>query len=152
MVRDVAGILRELEVAGTIRRLPGHVLTADAAAEQLGCELGAIAKSMVFVAGGEPILVLTSGVHRVDVKRVAPVLGVPALKRPDPRFVLEMTGQSVGGVAPVGHPRRIRTVLDRHLGKFEVIWAGGGDGYSMFPTTLGELARITQGVVADIGR
>src|SRR6266853_3956941 len=102
----VAGVLRELGVTGDIRELPEPAPTAAAAAAQLGCEVGAIANSLIFNADGEPLLILTSGAHRVDTAMVAAEHGFAAVKRADPDFVRSATGQVIGGVAPVGHPHR----------------------------------------------
>ncbi|MCW2919362.1 MAG: aminoacyl-tRNA deacylase [Actinomycetia bacterium] len=140
-----------LGVPGQVQELPEPAPTAAAAAAQLGCDVGAIANSLIFAADGEPLLVLTSGAHRVDTKRVAALLGIRRMKRADPEFVRSATGQLVGGVAPVGHPSMIRTVVDAWLGKHEVVWAGGGDEHTMFPTSLDELMRITDGIVAEVG-
>jgi prolyl-tRNA editing enzyme YbaK/EbsC (Cys-tRNA(Pro) deacylase) len=147
----VAEVLRVLGVPGQVMELTEPAPTAAAAAAQLGCEVGAIANSLIFVVDGEPLLVLTSGAHRVDTKRVAALLGTGKLKRADPEFVTSATGQLVGGVAPVGPPTVIRTVVDAWLGKHEVVWAGGGDKHTMFPTSLDELVRITGGLVAEVG-
>jgi len=150
----VVEALRAHGAEGEVRTLTEAVPTAAAAAERLGCEPGAIANSLVFVVPGEepePVLVLTSGAHRVDTKRVAALLGVPKLKRATPEQVLAATGQQVGGCAPVGHPRPLRTVVDTWLGKHDVVWAGGGDEFTMISTSLDELARMTGGTVADVG-
>jgi prolyl-tRNA editing enzyme YbaK/EbsC (Cys-tRNA(Pro) deacylase) len=93
---------RALAVAGEVRELPSPAPTAATAAEQLGCEVGAIANSLVFAADGEPLLVMTSGAHRVDTERVAKFLGVAEVTRANARSVREWTGQPIGGVAPVG--------------------------------------------------
>ena len=153
-MRKVVEALRAHGAEGEVRTLTEAVPTAAAAAERLGCEPGAIANSLVFVVPGEepePVLVLTSGAHRVDTKRVAALLGVPKLKRATPEQVLAATGQQVGGCAPVGHPRPLRTVVDTWLGKHDVVWAGGGDEFTMISTSLDELARMTGGTVADVG-
>ena len=127
------------------------VPTAKAAAERLGCEVGAIANSLVFVADGEPLLVITSGAHRVDLARVASLLGVERIKRAGAEYVEAVTGQPVGGVAPVGHPKPIRTVVDVWLKRHDKVWAGGGTRHSMFPTSFEELVRLTGGLPADVG-
>ncbi|GAA5003197.1 YbaK/EbsC family protein [Actinopolymorpha pittospori] len=124
--------------------------TAAAAAERLGCDVGAIANSLVFVAGDEPLLVLTSGAHRVDTGHLARLLGVAKIRRASPERVLEATGQQVGGVAPVGHPAPLRTVVDVWLEKYDVVWAGAGDHLSMFPTSFAELVRLTGGQPAHV--
>jgi prolyl-tRNA editing enzyme YbaK/EbsC (Cys-tRNA(Pro) deacylase) len=150
-VMRVAKALGELGVPGEVTELPEPVPTAAAAAAQLGCEVGAIANSLIFSADGQPLMVLTSGAHRVDTKRVAALIGAGKVKRADPDFVFAATGQAVGGVAPVGHPRSIRTVVDIWLGRHEVVWAGAGDENTMFPTSLDELVRITGGTAANVG-
>src|ERR1700761_9066882 len=94
---------------GEIVVLPDSVHTAALAAEALGCEVGAIANSLLFEAGGEPVLVLTSGAHRVDTTKVAAVIGVDRLKRATPDFVREHTHQVIGGVSPIGHPKLLTT-------------------------------------------
>lgn len=150
-VEAVALALRSLGSAADIRTFAESVPTAAAAATQLDCDVGAIANSLVFTADGEPLLVLTSGAHRVDTARVATCLGVAKVRRADPAVVLAATGQEVGGVAPVGHPSPIRTLVDAQLERFPVVWAGAGDHLSMFPTTFDELVRMTGGEIADVG-
>ncbi|MGH8961993.1 MAG: YbaK/EbsC family protein [Jatrophihabitantaceae bacterium] len=147
---NVARSLRELDVAGEITELPEPAPTAKAAAGQLGCEVGAIANSLVFSADGEPLLILTSGAHRVDTGKVAASVGTAALHRADPDFVLAATGQRIGGVAPFAHPAPIRTLVDTTLAGFDEIWAAGGVPHAVFPTTFDELVRITGGTPADV--
>src|SRR5262249_42532987 len=112
----VADVLRELGVSGQVRELPEPAPTAVAAASQLGCEVGAIANSLVFSADGAPLLVLTSGAHRVDTARVAGLIGASQVARADARSVREWTGQAIGGGAPGGHPRPITTLVDPRRG------------------------------------
>jgi len=147
----VAGALRELGVAGEVRELPEPAPTAATAAAQLGCDVGAIANSLVFSADGAPLLVLTSGAHRVDTARVAALIGVAKVKRADPEFVRQSTGQAIGGVAPVGHPAPLRTLVDEQLSGYDVVWAAGGHVHTVFPTSFGELVRITGGTPATVG-
>ena len=144
-VHHVARALEARGVTGAIRTFDASVPTAAVAAERLGCDVGAIANSLIFTADGEPVLVLTSGAHRVDTVHVARLIGVAKLRRATPETVLAATGQEVGGVAPVGHPAPIRTLVDVDLAAHAVVWAGAGDHLSMFPTTYGELVRITGG-------
>ncbi|MDQ0993879.1 YbaK/EbsC family protein [Streptomyces sp. V3I7] len=137
-----------------IVELPAPAPTAAETAAQLGCPVGAIANSLVFSVNGEPLLVMTSGAHRVDTRLIARILDVGRgrIKRADPAFVFEVTGQEVGGVAPVGHPRPIRTLVDVALGEFEHVWAGAGLPHTVFRTTYTELLKLTGGesaVVAD---
>ncbi|MQA96715.1 MAG: YbaK/EbsC family protein, partial [Streptosporangiales bacterium] len=137
--------------AGEIRELTDPAPTAATAAAQLGCEVGAIANSLIFSADGESLLVLTSGAHRVDTGKVAALIGVSKVRRADPEFVRAATGQPIGGVAPVGHPAPVRTLVDTWLAEYDVVWAAGGHPHTVFPTTFDELLRITEGTPADIG-
>jgi len=146
----VARQLRALGVAGEVRELPEPAPTAATAAAQLGCGIGAIANSLVFNTGGEPLLILTSGAHRVDTAKVAAELGVEKVRRADPEFVLASTGQAIGGVAPVGHPKPIRTLVDAALQDYEVIWAAAGHVHTVFPTSFAELLRITSGTPLEV--
>ncbi len=126
------------------------VHTAAAAAAALGVEVGQIANSLIFDADGAPLLVLTSGAHRVDTAKVAALLGVAKLRRATPEFVREHTGQAIGGVAPLGHPRPVRTLVDTALEQYEVIWAAGGVPRAVFPITYAELVRVTDGRPAEV--
>ena len=133
---------------GRIVVLPDSVHTAALAAEALGCEVGAIANSLLFAAttlagDTEPVLVLTSGAHRVDTEKVAGAIGVAALKRAKPEFVREHTGQVIGGVSPIAHPAPIRTFLDPALRAYEEIWAAAGHPAAVFSTTYVELLGMT---------
>ncbi|HET9560595.1 MAG TPA: YbaK/EbsC family protein [Propionibacteriaceae bacterium] len=171
-------ILRAAGLTGRVRMLDEAVTTARAAAEHLGCPVGAIANSLIFetfiaasvgmreqltetaaragmreqlpeIGAGAPLLIMTSGAHRVDMSRVGEQLGAQ-LRRASPAFVREHTGQPIGGVAPVGHPRPIRTVVDRSLAEFDELWAAGGIPHAVFPMTYDELIRLTSGVEADV--
>ena len=147
----VAATLRSLGAAGEVRELPQPAPTAAAAAAQIGCEVGAIANSLIFNADGAPLLILTSGAHRVDTARVAAAHGFTSVRQGDPEFVRAATGQVIGGVAPVGHPAPVRTLVDLWLDKYEVVWAAGGHQHTVFPTSYGELLRLTGGEPADVG-
>ena len=147
-----AAVLRDLGVPGEVRALPESAPTAAAAAAQLGCEVGAIANSLVFSADGAPLLVMTSGAHRVDTVKVAALIGASVVHRADARSVWTWTGQAIGGVGPVGHPAPIRTLVDTWLDSCDVIWAAAGHPHTVFPTSYAELIRITGGVPADVGQ
>lgn len=142
--------LRAHGVTGDVVDLPDRAATAATAAAQLGCEVDAIANSLVFAADDEPLLVLTSGAHRVDTKRVAREHGFAKVKRADPDFVRDATGQTIGGVAPIGHPAPIRTLVDRTLADHDVVWAAAGHPHTVFRTTYDELLRITKGEPGDV--
>ena len=144
-------VLAELGVAGEVRTLPDSAKTAALAAAQVGCDVGAIANSLIFAADGRPLLVMTSGAHRVDTDLVAGLLGVAAVARADAESVREWTGQAIGGVAPVGHPQPIRTLVDTWLERYPQVWAAAGHPHTVFPTSYAELLRITGGTQADVG-
>ena len=129
--------------SGEIRVLPDSVHTATLAAQALGCEVGAIANSLLFDADGSPVLVLTSGAHRVDTAKVAADLGVTDLRRAKPDFVRRHTGQVIGGVSPLGHPSRIATYIDSWLRGHDVVWAAAGHPAAVFSTTFDELVTLT---------
>jgi prolyl-tRNA editing enzyme YbaK/EbsC (Cys-tRNA(Pro) deacylase) len=149
-VQSVQDALESADAHGQIRMLPDAVHTAAAAAAALGVETGQIANSLIFDADGEPLLVLTSGAHRVDTGKVAALLGVTTVTRATPAFVREHTGQNIGGVAPLGHPKPVRTLVDTALAAFDEIWAAGGIPHAIFPTTYAELVRITAGEPAEV--
>jgi prolyl-tRNA editing enzyme YbaK/EbsC (Cys-tRNA(Pro) deacylase) len=150
-VERVSAALRDAGTGGQIRELDAAARTARQAADQLGCEVGAIANSLVFDADGEPLLILTSGSHRVDLGRVAADHGIGRLRRADPDFVRRHTGFPIGGVAPVGHPERLRTLVDVALDRYDRIWAAAGHPDAVFPTTFGELVKLTGGTAAEVG-
>jgi prolyl-tRNA editing enzyme YbaK/EbsC (Cys-tRNA(Pro) deacylase) len=149
-VQRVADDLAAAGAAGEIRILDEATPTAAAAAEYLGCEVGAIANSLIFDGDGSPVLILTSGAHRVDTAKIAAELGISKLRRATPEFVRTHTGQAIGGVAPVGHPERVRTLVDTTLDQYDEVWAAGGVPHSVFPTTYAELLRITAGTPVTV--
>ncbi|GAB3464078.1 YbaK/EbsC family protein [Actinophytocola sediminis] len=156
-ISKISAALREAgltEAADGIRILDDDVRTAAAAAQAVGVPVGAIANSLVFRATeGEqefPLLALTSGAHRADTTLLAGLAGASAVGRANPAFVREHTGQAIGGVAPIGHPRSIRTLVDRALAGHEVVWAAAGHPKAVFPTTFADLVALTGGVPADV--
>lgn len=147
-VRDAlraAGV--DTDIVETLEGSP----TAATAAAQLDIEVGQVCNSLVFNADGAPLLILASGGHKVDLDRVATDLGVDSIHRPDADFVRQFTGQPIGGVAPLGHPSPIRTIVDTHLATWDVVWAAGGHPHYVFPTSFDELVRITGGRPLDVG-
>src|SRR3954453_12492744 len=150
-VAEVADLLAASGAAGRGRELPGSARTAAEAAEQLGVPPGAIANSLLFDVDGAPLLILTSGAHRVDEAAVAGLLGVPRLARASAEFVRTHTGQPIGGVAPIGHPEPIGTLVDVELARYEQVWAAAGHPSAVFPTTHEELLRLTEGTAAEVG-
>ena len=149
-IRKVSDALAAAGVRGTVRILPDPAPTAAAAAAQLGCEVGAIANSLIFDGDGAPVLILTSGAHRVDTAKLAAELGIGKLKRATPEFVREHTGQTIGGVAPVGHPEPVRTLVDTALQDYDEVWAAGGIAHAVFPTTYEELLSMTNGTPVTV--
>jgi prolyl-tRNA editing enzyme YbaK/EbsC (Cys-tRNA(Pro) deacylase) len=129
--------------AGDIVILPESVHTAALAAAALGCPVGAIANSLLFDAGGTPVLILTSGAHRVDTALTAERIGVGKLRRATPEFVREHTGQVIGGVSPIDHPTAVPTWLDKELRQYDVIWAAAGHPAAVYSTTYDELLEMT---------
>ena len=149
----VANVKNALTAAGakdTVTVFDARVPTAAAAAATLGCDIAAITNSLVFELEGTPLLILASGAAKVDVGKVATQLGEGRIRRATPDFVLAHTGQEVGGVAPVGHPAKIRTLLDSSLAQHPVLWAGAGDHNSMFSISYDELRLITGAEVIQV--
>jgi prolyl-tRNA editing enzyme YbaK/EbsC (Cys-tRNA(Pro) deacylase) len=143
-VDRVLAELRAGGVGGDVRWFDDATPTAVHAAEALGVEVGAIANSLIFTLDGEPVLVLTSGAHRVDTGWLGERLG-GRLKRADAATVRAATGQVIGGVAPVGHPSPVRTFVDTALADYPEVWAAAGHPHTVFPTSFDELVRLTGG-------
>ena len=112
--------------------------------------MGAIANSLIFASSENlPVLIMTSGAHRVDTVKLSGTLGL-RLSRAAPEFVRLHTGQPIGGVAPVGHPRPIRTLVDRALADFDLLWAAGGIPHAVFPVAYRDLVALTGGQEIDV--
>jgi prolyl-tRNA editing enzyme YbaK/EbsC (Cys-tRNA(Pro) deacylase) len=148
--RIVHDSLRSAGITGDIVVLPDAASTAPLAAAALGVEVGAIANSLVFWSDGEPLLVMTSGAHRVDTTALAERLGRAGIRRATPEQVREATGQAIGGVAPTGHPAPLVTVIDEDLAAYPEIWAAGGTPHTVFPMTFDELVALTGGSVVKV--
>ncbi|MDQ1128765.1 YbaK/EbsC family protein [Microbacterium sp. SORGH_AS_0888] len=149
-VRRVAQRLVEAGIEPRITVLPSGAHTAAAAAAAVGVDVGAIANSLVFWCDGEPLLVMTSGAHRVDTEALAARLGRGPIRRATPEQVREATGQVIGGVAPTGHPAPLTTIVDRDLQRHPVLWAAAGTAESVFPLSFDELVRLTAGAVHPV--
>jgi prolyl-tRNA editing enzyme YbaK/EbsC (Cys-tRNA(Pro) deacylase) len=143
--RIVADALAAAGAAGTVRELSVPARTAAEAAAALGCDVGAIVKSLVFVSDGEPVLVLAGSRHQVDTAAVAARWGRGPLRRATADEVRAATGQAIGGVAPVGHPVPLPTAVDTALAGHPRLWAAGGTPHTIFPTAYDELLRLTNG-------
>jgi prolyl-tRNA editing enzyme YbaK/EbsC (Cys-tRNA(Pro) deacylase) len=135
----------------TIVYLERAARTSAEAAAAVGCRVDQIAKSLVFrlTPSGAPLLVIASGAHRVDETRVGALLG-ESLGKADADFVRAHTGFAIGGVAPIGHPAPLTTLIDEHLMAWERIWAAGGHPHTVFPLTPAELVHITGGRVVPV--
>ena len=147
---SVAAALLTTDIPGEILVLPDAAATAPLAAAALGCEVGAIANSLVFWCDDAPLLVMTSGAHRVDTAALAERLGVGAIKRATPEQVRAATGQVIGGVAPTGHPEPLVTIVDEALAAYPEIWAAGGTPHTVFPMSFDELLVLTGGKVSRV--
>ncbi|WP_306824089.1 YbaK/EbsC family protein [Microbacterium jiangjiandongii] len=146
----VHAALRAAGIPGEIVVLPDAAATAAQAAAALGVEVGAIANSLVFWSDGEPLLVMTSGAHRVDTAALAARLGRQRIERATAQQVRDATGQAIGGVAPTGHPAPLSTVVDAMLAEYPEIWAAAGTPHTVFPLTFDQLVALTGGRVAPV--
>ena len=157
-VRKVVATLAEAGLTASadgVRVLDDEVRTAALAADALGVEVGAIANSLVFKAvhadgSVTPLLAMTSGAHKADLAILAELAGARRIARADAEFVREHTGQAIGGVAPVGHPAPINTLVDTYLTRHPLLWAAAGHPKTVFPITYDELVRLTSGTAADL--
>lgn len=137
----------------TVRELPGSTRTAEEAARSIGCEVAQIAKSLVFKeeGSGQPVLVIASGAHKVDVGKIEEATGWK-LGRADGRYVKERVGYAIGGIPPVGHTVPLTTILDRELKKHAVIWAAAGTPFAVFALRPGDLQPLTGGRWLDLAQ
>jgi prolyl-tRNA editing enzyme YbaK/EbsC (Cys-tRNA(Pro) deacylase) len=141
-----------LSAAGVVARIeefPSSTRTAQDAAAAVGTSVGQIVKSLVFVAGGAPVLALVSGANRLDPARLAGLTGLP-IDKADADAVRQATGYSIGGVPPVGFLAPIPTFIDRDLLQYDVVWAAAGTPRHVFPIAPQELVRITGGRIAEL--
>jgi prolyl-tRNA editing enzyme YbaK/EbsC (Cys-tRNA(Pro) deacylase) len=159
-VQRVIDAAQRKGVAIEVRVFDESTHTAADAAAAVGAELGQIVKSLVFVAPGddgatEPILCLVSGPNRVDIARLAAVTGEPGVRRATAREANELTGFTIGGIPPIGHPRPLRVIMDPDLGRFRVVWAAAGTPSAVFPVppaTLRTLANAHVAPIAEVPR
>ena len=149
----VTALLKELGCSGEVTILSDSARTALDAANALGIEVGQVASSIVFkLPSGNPLLVITSGRHRVDTELVAKNLGVEKLHRADADFVKNASGFSIGGVSPVGWVNQPEiTLIDQALNEYGVAWAAAGHPHSVYPTSFSELARVTGAMPMVVG-
>jgi prolyl-tRNA editing enzyme YbaK/EbsC (Cys-tRNA(Pro) deacylase) len=149
--RRVRTALLDLGLPGEIHRLADSTRTAPEAAAAVGCELGAIVKSLVMrgVNSHTPVLALVSGDNRADVTLIETAVDEP-VERPDAQYVREVTGYAIGGIPPVGHPHRVRTVMDEDLLRFDTVWAAAGHPHAVFPIAPAELATAADALVLPL--
>ncbi len=143
-VKRVLAALHEHGVEGEVHVLSDSARTAQEAATALGIEVGQIASSLIFKLPDEsPLLIITSGRHRVDTDLVANGLGIEKLNRVDADYVKEKSGFSIGGVAPIGWLSPATIVIDEALNDYEVVWAAAGHPHAVYPTSFTELLACT---------
>jgi prolyl-tRNA editing enzyme YbaK/EbsC (Cys-tRNA(Pro) deacylase) len=136
--------LKELGISAEVVHLADSARSAQEAADALGILVGQVASSIVFkMPDGSPLLVITSGRHRVDTELVAKELGIEKLHRADADFVKEKSGFSIGGVSPVGWINEATIVIDLALNDYDAVWAAAGHPHTVFPTTYAELLTAT---------
>jgi prolyl-tRNA editing enzyme YbaK/EbsC (Cys-tRNA(Pro) deacylase) len=148
--QTVQDALRDDGVDAQIQVLDDHARTAVLAAEQLGCPVAAIANSLVFMADGAPLLVMASGAARVETAVIARAVGAGSVVKATAEQVRAATGQVIGGVAPTGHPTRLRTLVDEDLREHGTVWAAGGTPDTIVPLTFDELVVVTRGAVTRV--
>ena len=151
-VKRVTAALLEHGCNGQIKVLSDSARTAAEAAAALGIEVGQIASSLIFkLPDGSPLLIITSGRHRVDTDFVASNLGIEKLGRVDADYVKEQSGFSIGGVAPIGWVSPATLLIDEALNDYEVVWAAAGHPHAVYPTSFAELSAITSAKPMIVG-
>jgi prolyl-tRNA editing enzyme YbaK/EbsC (Cys-tRNA(Pro) deacylase) len=151
-VKRVITALQENGCAGEIKVLSDSARTAAEAAAALGIEVGQIASSLIFkLPDGSPLLIITSGRHRVDTDLVASNLGIEQLGRVDADYVKEQSGFSIGGVAPIGWVSPATILIDEALNDYDVVWAAAGHPHAVYPTSFAELLAITSAKPMVVG-
>lgn len=148
-VDRVQASLRERGIEAQPVEFAESTRTSVEAAAAIGTTVAQIAKSLIFLANGAPVLVIASGANRVDTKKLAALLQAK-ITRADADAVRQATGFSIGGVPPTGHASPLRTIIDADLMPFDVIWAAAGTPNAVFQTTPADLQTMTEGQVADI--
>jgi prolyl-tRNA editing enzyme YbaK/EbsC (Cys-tRNA(Pro) deacylase) len=150
-VRDrLAECARDLGIQVQVQRLEASTRTVADAATAVGCKEAEIAKSIVFVADGDPVVCVTSGQHRVDVEKVAEALDVAEVRQAQADEVRAATGYAIGGVPPFGHRTKTRVLADRSLLGHETVWAAAGTPYTVFPMTPRDLVAHAGATLVDV--
>lgn len=149
MREKVISTARDLGIQVQVKRLDESTATVEEAARAVHCHHAQIAKSLVFIADGDPVVCIASGAHRVDPERLAEAVDVAEVRVATPQEVRAATGFSIGGVPPFGHG--LPVVLDEELLNYDSVWAAGGDGHSLFEIPPRQLADCTRAIVAPVG-
>ncbi len=149
--QDVQAFLAQHLPGVSIRLLDQSTATAVEAAAAVGCPLGAIVKSLLFLADGQPRLVLVAGDRKADQRLLAALWGISRkrIRIADPETVRQVTGYEVGGVPPVAHAAPLPVWIDASLARYETLWAAAGAPNALFPVSFADLVRITGGTVAE---
>lgn len=140
----------ELGLPVEVREFPDGTRTADDAARAIGCQVGQIVKSLVFLLDGSPVVALVSGANRLDEGRLAAALGGRDVGRADADTVRSATGYPIGGVPPFGYPAPLPTAVDEDLLAFDEVWAAAGTPRDVFPVAPSDLVRVTSATVAPL--
>jgi len=149
-VQRVSAAARAAGLEISVRRFPEGTRTADDAARAIGCTVAQIVKSLVFMADGDPLLALVSGVNRVDMDRLAAATGAAAARRATGDEARSAGGYAIGGVPPFGHPRPLTVLIDRDLLAHEVLWAAAGLPDAVFAIAPDDLVRVSDGRVVEL--
>jgi prolyl-tRNA editing enzyme YbaK/EbsC (Cys-tRNA(Pro) deacylase) len=151
-VKRVIAALAEHGLTGEVHVLSDSARTAQEAASALGIEVGQIASSLIFkLPDDSPLLVITSGRHRVDTELVAKNLGIEKLGRVDADYVKDKSGFSIGGVAPIGWVSPATILIDQALNDYQVVWAAAGHPHAVYPTSYSELLQCTGARPVNVG-
>ena len=150
--QKVANAARQLGLNITIKEFQASTRTAEDAAKAIGCAVGQIVKSLLFVVDGQPIIALISGDNRLDEKKLSALrhVGRKKVKRAGAETARQATGFAIGGVPPFGHKNQLPPYIDEDFKQFDIIWAAAGTPNAVFPITPADLIQVTQGVVADL--
>ncbi|MGZ5292887.1 MAG: YbaK/EbsC family protein [Actinomycetota bacterium] len=139
---------RALGLHPEVRRFPEGTKTADAAARAIGCDVGQIVKSLIFMADDRAVLALTSGRNRVDEAKLASLTGAGEVRRATPEEAREATGFAVGGTPPFAHTQAVQAFIDGDLLRFDEVWAAAGTPDSVFPLSPADLMRVSEATTA----
>jgi prolyl-tRNA editing enzyme YbaK/EbsC (Cys-tRNA(Pro) deacylase) len=149
--QKIQKVLQSFNLHYEITELPQATRTAEEAARAVGCQIGQIAKSLIFKTQetNKPILVITSGANRVSEEKIGDLIGEP-IEKANPDFVREKTGFAIGGIPPVGHLESIKTFIDQDLMQYKEIWAAAGNPHAVFKLAPPDLTKITEGQVVSV--